>query len=170
MSDFLSRALFRLDRDLLRPSLLAPYNSLEARRMLAAIAWTESKCAYLYQRTASGLTDGLAVGLFQFEVAGIAGLSSSPAALACLILHDEQLARLIQLPGRDKSVHDFLPYRLNWQVFLARALLATDPRPLPVAKSPIEDVFLYYRRLWRPGRPSFSAFKSGWLAAISVIH
>lgn len=119
------------------------FNTPQAEVMLLAIALQESNCRYRFQ------VKGPARGFWQFErgggFKGVLRHSSSKLIIADLL--DAAV-----LPKDDELLWDALPYSELAQVFFARLLLWTVPKPLP-AVGEQQAAWRYYEDVWRPGKP-----------------
>ena len=135
-----------------------PRPSIEAERLLLAIAGQESAMAHRYQ-VLSGGRAGPARGWWQFESGGVAGVMAhkSSGGLArrladhCAVRWD-QAAIWRALEGHDTLAAGF-----------ARLLLWTDPKPLATTQAAGWD---YYLRNWRPGKPHPDVWPKHWAAAL----
>lgn len=138
------------------------YNSLEARRLLMAIAWQESR---ITERAQIG---GPARGFFQFESGGgLAGVVSHPSTQPTAVVLFKDLC--IPYPQR------FLAIELNDTLAccFARLLLYTDPRPLPKGQPAYaleEQGWQYYLRNWRPGKPHRATWGDAWRIGIETTN
>lgn len=130
-------------------------NTAEARRLLVAIAWQESRIKERAQ-----LGGGPARGFWQFEKGGgLAGVVSHDATQEIAVKLFQELA--IPYPQR------FLAIELNDTLAccFARLLLYTDPRPLPVGEEAAWD---YYLTNWRPGKPHKRTWGDAWRTGIEA--
>lgn len=135
-----------------------PRPSLDAERLLLAIAGQESGLAHRYQVLGKG-KPGAARGWWQFEAGGgVAGVMRHPssAALArrlcdaCAVAWDQgAIWRAIE--GHDTLATGF-----------GRLLVWTDPGALPQGERAGWD---YYLRNWRPGKPHPDTWAGHWQKA-----
>lgn len=134
-------------------------NTREARRLLVAIAWQESRVTERAQVLGGGRY-GPARGFWQFEKGG--GLSGVIAHGATQRLAVKLLKEMaIPYPQQ------FLAIELNDMIAccFARMLLYTDPSPLPTGNPAwaLEGQgWEYYLRNWRPGKPHRGTWAEAW--------
>ena len=144
--------------------LPARMDSPQARVLLIAIALQESRLTHRDQ-IVKGKKPGVkgpALGLWQFELGGgVKGVLSHPASM-----HHA----LIDATGRSNrdvwlalETDDVLAARL------ARLLLWTDPRPLPV-RGDAAAGWNYYIRNWRPGKPHPQTWGAFWREAEALVY
>jgi hypothetical protein len=119
-------------------------NSVDAHLLLLAIALQESA---IETRQQDG---GPAHGFWQFERAGIHAVLTHPSSgpIVQIYCADEQI------PVDDEVLYDLItePEDDPLACIIARALLYSDPNPLPSARQE-QEAWDYYYRNWRPGRP-----------------
>jgi hypothetical protein len=137
-----------------------PPPSHEARRFLLAVAMQESGSllAARYQGCPAAAA-GPARGFWQFERGGgVSGVLHHPASrglartvCADLAVIPEPAASWRALEGSDLLAAMF-----------ARLLLFTDPHKLPTR---VDEGWLCYLRLWRPGKPREGAWPENWARA-----
>ena len=140
-------------------------DSPEARVMLHAIGWQESRFTHRYQVLPGTKQKGPARGFWQFEsgggCAGVLrheasrfwmhgicterGVAPTPAGLWGALATDDVLAAAA-----------------------ARLLLFTDPKRLPVIGD-IESAWALYLCVWRPGKPHRSRWTSNYTTACSTV-
>jgi hypothetical protein len=124
--------------------LMRRFDSPEARVMLAAIGFQESRFTARIQAP-----NGPAHGFWQFERGGgVAGVLAHPASTrfataACLFRG---------IPAEREDVYAAIVNDDVLACTFARLLLYTDPFKLP-AIGDVEGAWEYYRRNWRPGKP-----------------
>jgi hypothetical protein len=132
--------------------------SLEARRMLLAIAGQES--GYLWRRQQG---TGPARGLWQFERGGgVTGVLTHKASRPYALL----LCQVLLVPAQPGPAWDALEYNDVLACGFARLLLLTDPHPLPTERDAGWD---YYERNWRPGKPRPQMWRENWSAASAAV-
>lgn len=138
-------------------------NTRDARRLLVAIAWQESRIkdrAQIVGGSGTAISYGPARGFWQFEKGG--GLSG-------VIAHRSTQQLAVKL-FKDMAIpfpQQFLAVELNDTIAccFARMLLYTDPRPLPggnPAWAIEEQAWDYYVRNWRPGKPHRNTWSEAW--------
>jgi len=136
--------------------LAEKYDTDNARRMLVAIAMQESNFWHRRQ------IKGPARGLWQFELTGgVWGVmnfrTTSNAA--------REVCELTDTEFESKAVYRALEHSDALACAFARLLLWTDPKPLPDSE---EQAWLYYSRIWRPGKPHPGRWGSCWNRAIEI--
>jgi len=146
--------------DIIRPALAelpAKMRGDKAEVMLLAIGLQESRFIYRKQ------IGGPARGFWQFERAGIAGVLNHPASLAtCKKLCSEHAANSVE------QVYNLLETSDKLACQLARLLLYTDPRPLPLIGE-IVSAWDYYIRNWRPGKPHLKTWAGIYAQAVKTV-
>jgi hypothetical protein len=133
-----------LQRILIPAEIAFPFKaSTQSRALLLAIAGQESGWANRAQ-----VPTDYAHSWWMFEREGVEGVMDHPSSGATLRAFCAE-----QAIGFDPDIiwaaitwHDGLAYAL------ARLLLWTDPQPLPTVGN-VENSWLLYTKLWRPGRP-----------------
>lgn len=130
----------------------------EAKAFILAICLQESDLRYRHQ------VGGPARGYAQFEKAGIEGVlnhrrSSSMAYQICYDLDIE--------PDVD-SIYEAIEYNDILCVSMARLLIWTYPKPLPV-KDDFDESWKQYLLLWRPGKPHPEKWRSCYLRAWNIV-
>lgn len=112
--------------------------------MLLAIGLQESRFEHRVQ-----IGDGPAHGFWQFERAGgVRGVMRHPASR----LFVQQLAAQRDVPFDELEIWTALAHDDVLAAGLARALLYTDPLPLPSIGN-ADGAWSCYVRNWRPGKP-----------------
>ena len=149
-------------RDLILPALeeadpiLKTKNRTEAAVLLLAIAIQESALRYRRQ-----LGDGPARGLFQMEPGDLAMLSlvmkRNQALRNALSTKDPQeMWAMLEDPANDK-----------YGVYIARAALKTDPKPLPKLGD-ADAAWKCYIKHWQPGKPRPEKWAVSYEAALGA--
>lgn len=126
-------------------ALLPPkMDSLPARAMLLAIALQESGCCARRQKGR-----GPARSFYQFEEGGLRGVMKHPSsrqfaatALRALEYHDFTARVVLTAMEHNDTL----------ATVMARLLLWTDPKMLPLADEAPKG-WAMYLRTWRPGKP-----------------
>lgn len=134
----------------------------QARVQLIAIALQESRLKHRDQ-IVKGKKPGVkgpALGLWQFEKGGgVRGVLRHPASRKHLPYgQDEEQALWLLLECDDTLAAQ-----------LARLLLWTDPRPLPV-RGDAASGWNYYIRNWRPGKPHPQTWGAFWREAEALVY
>lgn len=128
--------------------LPARMDTLEARVMLMAIGLQESRFEFRHQ------VGGPALGFWQCEkgtrasCGGVWGAFQHPAS-------KDHLAELCQARGvacDPDAIYAALEYDDVLAAGVARLLLWTDPKPLPLVGE-ADAGWALYLRIWRPGKP-----------------
>lgn len=138
----------------------------EAYVLLLAIAHQESGVTHRCQLVgrAKRPAPHLATGLWQFERIGVRGVlentRSAPFCRAAIGIAGSYP------PGTVERIHELLMWNDQLAAVLARALLYTDPKPLPALTASADETFAYYVRNWRPGKPA----RERWGAAVEFAH
>lgn len=138
------------------------FNTNEARRMLIAIAWQESRITHRRQ------VGGPAKGFWQFEQGGgVHGVRTHQTSkwIAAKVL--DQLS----IPNRFDLIYDAIEHNDMLACCFARLLLYTDPKPLPMGWSGAkneERAWQYYIRNWRPGKPHRDTWNESWRIAVEA--
>lgn len=118
------------------------FNSIEADAMLLTIKVTESGPDF----TTRQQKGGPAHGLWQFELAGTAGVIRHSASARYV----DTVCYLLGVPVFVQTIYkEFLTNDVLACAF-ARLLLYTDAAPLPALHQPLEAAH-YYKRTWKPG-------------------
>jgi len=147
--------------DIIRPALAelpAKMQGEKAEVMLLSIGLQESRFIYRKQ------INGPAKGFWQFELAGVRGVLNHPASrpymlkLCSVYSANDRLAVVNQLELDD-----------NFACQLARLLLWTDPRPLPVLGE-VMDAWNYYVRNWQPGKPHRKTWGELYAQAVKTVQ
>lgn len=129
-----------------------------ARVLLLAIAGQESGFKHRRQ------VRGPARGLWQFELIGLREVLRNPASAT----HAQAVcAALLYDPGDDLSLHQALADNEILACAVARLALWRDPAPLP-AIGDAEGAWLYYRRVWAPGKPNPERWPANYAAAVTI--
>lgn len=137
-------ALARSIIDYTLSGLMSRFDSPEARVLLAAIGFQESRFEHRIQ-----VPNGPAHGFWQFERGGgVAGVLVHPASTrfamaACLFRG---------IPSDRDEVYRAIVNDDVLACTFARLLLYTDPMRLPMVGD-VEGAWAYYVRNWRPGKP-----------------
>lgn len=148
-----------IQHDAISPALAllpAQMGSKEARVMLLAIGLQESRFMHRYQvvKGRPG-AKGPARGFWQFE----RGTQASRGGVWGVILHDasrywlNHLCEKRGVPFKADAIHVAIETDDVLAAGLARLLLFTDRKRLPVVDAPHEDAWQCYYRNWRPGKP-----------------
>jgi hypothetical protein len=122
--------------------LPAVMDSPAARAMLTAIALQESRFTHRRQ------INGPARGWWQFEPAGVRGVLHHGASRP----HLAPVLAALGYPPEVTTIYTALEHNDVLACCVARLLLWTHPRPLPLLSEP-QYAWDYYLELWRPGRP-----------------
>ena len=157
-------------RIIIRPTLVdlaARYNQRlhtpEAARLLVAIGLQEGRLIETKQLGPGRRPmEHLARGWWQFERGGgVAGVLRHRSTLWAR--HEiERLGYECQA----EDVHYALAYDQRLATVCARALLWTDPRPLPSSEGAAWDCYI---RTWRPGKPHIETWPRFWAEAGVVV-
>lgn len=142
--------------------LPAKMASDEGRVMLTAIGLQESNLAARRQ-----YGNGPAKGLCQFEKGGgVRGVMTHDA-----VDHiTKQVCDARGVPFTAEDIWDALEFDDVLALALARLLLYTDPKPLPVLTVGAADAaWAYYLRNWRPGKPHPDKWPSNWVKALNAV-
>lgn len=142
--------------------LPAKMTSEESRAMVTAICLQESN---LNARRQFG--NGPAMGLAQFEKGGgVKGVMTHDA-----VDHiTKQVCDARGVPFNADDVWRALEVDDVLALALARLLLYTDPKPLPVLLASSSDSsWAYYLRNWRPGRPHQDKWAANWITALNAV-
>ena len=133
--------------------------SRESFRVLLAIAGQESGLVETIQRGADRRPlVNLARGFWQFESGGgVAGVLRHPAAAWCR-------TEIVEMgyPLHNETLHWALAYDQRLAAIMARALLWTDPQPIP---TDADGAWALYLRTWRPGKPHPATWPDWWRRA-----
>jgi hypothetical protein len=141
-----------------------------ARVILLAIGLQESAFEHRYQVTNKPGVKGPARGFWQFE----SGSQSSRGGVWGVYLHSDSHEILRNLcRERDcgfdpRVIWAQLEYDDVLAAGVARALLWTDPKPLPELGEP-EIAWDYYERNWRPGKPHPEKWAANYEAALEQV-
>ena len=154
--------------DMVRPGLRdlhvlgGPAHTIDAERFLVAIAGQESDWTHRYQHSPRAVA-GPARGWWQFEQIGVAGVLShvSSREIARRVLERHHIVPEKLAAWRACEGHDM------WAVSLARLLVLTEPRPLPVD---LDDAWRQYLNLWRPGKPRSERWSERWQQAEDAVR
>lgn len=139
-AEYVARLVFPAAFALLPPQMDSP----QARAMLLAIGWQESRFAHRRQ------VGGPARGYWQFERdGGVAAVMEHHASRAAA----GQVLGVLGYPPERQAIYDALEHHDVLAACWARLLLWTDPRWLPDAPDRGPDAWLTYLRTWRPGKP-----------------
>ena len=129
----------------------------QARVALMAIAGQESNWAARTQGN-----DGPARGYWQFEPAGVAGVSNDTRTGPLLA------ATLSTLDLVGSSPYTVIQYNDPLACVVARLLLWSDPAALP-AIGDANGCFDYYVRNWKPGKPDQTRWGPAYATACSTV-
>lgn len=138
---------------------LLPERTHSPRADLIGLAIGGQESGY---RTRVQMGGGPARSFWQFERGGVRGVLTHPAsrdaaAAAC--------TELGILPTVD-VVYDAMATNDMLGAVLARLLLWTDPGPLPLDR---DGAYVFYLRLWRPGKPDDSRWPPAYEAALHAL-
>lgn len=138
---------------LLPPALDTP----PARQMLLAIGLQESGLRHRQQ------IRGPARGYLQFELGGLQGVLKHDAssALAASVVAALDYDRL-----SPADVHAVLAHNDVLAAAMGRLLLWTHPKALP---TDLQDGWIYYMNLWRPGKPHPGRWATCWAEARELL-
>jgi len=159
----------RFARQILQPALaeLAPVIAIApsdaAVRMLTAIAIQETDLSSRYQRTWTPYQPGPARGWWQFERIGVRGVMEHPATTD----KAQALCRYLGVDWEMAAIHRAIEGSDQLAAGFARLLLWTDPHALPLSTQR-DEAWVYYLRLWRPGKPNHERWPAAWGAAQQV--
>lgn len=152
-----------IDRDVLDPMFRmfpANYDSVKARLMLLTIGLQESR---LEARKQVG---GPARGLWQFERGGgVRGVFKHPSTEKRAV----EICDALQVPATVEEVYQTLQYDDVLAAAFARMLLWTDPFPLPELGE-VEEAWLLYERVWRPGKPHHETWSTLYAEALAYLR
>lgn len=143
----------------IRPTLAwmgGKFSSLEAERMLLAIALQESGLIARRQRKA-----GPAMGRWQFELVGINGVCTHHAC--------QPIQTFIQPLSYGADPHllwEAIEHNDQLACVLARLLLWTYPGALPADS---DAAWIMYKALWRPGKPRLQDWPTNWEHACAAV-
>jgi hypothetical protein len=154
---FLS-AVIRPGLAVLADTTALPVQSPEAEVLMLAIATQESALRHRHQ------VGGPARGFWQFErgggLAGVLGHARTKDQLRAV-------CGALALPGEIDGLWEALPWCDPLQVTLARLLLWSDPKPLPLIGDK-DTAWDCYLRNWRPGKPSRLRWDAAYDGAVEV--
>lgn len=129
-----------------------------ARLLILAICGQESNWEHRRQ------IGGPARGFAQFERGGgVRGVLTHSASHAAI----RRVCGLLDIPCDEATVYEAAAWNDTLAVALARLLLWTDPRPLP-ARGDEHGAWVYYLRLWRPGKPHPDAWPRRYQQALEA--
>jgi hypothetical protein len=139
----------------------APYNSDEARVLLLAIGYQESRFATRKQEK------GPARGFWQFE--------GGPKTAGAAFCRDPRFAPFrafaselhypVTMPGFMRALASGGD---KLACIAARGLLFLDPRPLP-ARGQVQEAWGYYKRNWNPGKPHLATWRESYRLASDCV-
>lgn len=144
---------------IIRPTLAwmgARYESADAERMLAAIALKESA---LRHRTQVG---GPARSWWQFEGGGVNGVLTHTSSRGAVV----DVCASLGYTADVRTIHQAMEHNDILACAMARLLLWTDAKPLPITPA---DGWDYYLRNWRPGKPHPELWDDCWQRASETI-
>lgn len=130
----------------------------EAELMLLAIGLQESDFMSRHQ------IKGPAMGLWQFEQTGVAGVLRHKA---CRPLAVNWVSNLLY-PLDSYGIHMALQDNDFLAAIFARLLLYSDAAPLP-AVGDTAAAWDYYLRLWKPGKPRPSDWSESYALALAAL-
>jgi len=134
--------------------LPAPMTSPEAAAELIAIGRQESD-GWKARRQYQG---GPARSFWQGELGG--GICTGVLRHEKTREHAKRICHLLCIEPTPAAVYAAIEHQDILAAALARLLLATDPRPLPLADKPV-DGWLLYLATWRPGAAERPALRPG---------
>ncbi len=135
----------------------ARFDSPAADVMMMAIARQESGLTARIQRP-----NGPARSFWQFERAGgVRGVMMHPATRPYM----EKLCATLVYPFNEHELHNAMAHNDVLAACMARLLLFSDPRPIPLTQP---AGWLYYLQNWRPGKPHPDTWPSCWLGAMTA--
>jgi hypothetical protein len=136
-----------------------------ARCMLLAIGLQESRFLYRWQ-VLNGGGKGPARSFWQFERrGGVAGVLRHPATTG--LIH--RICAERDVPFNELSVWTRMETDDILGAVMARLLLWTDPKPLPVLGDEF-GAWAYYLRNWRPGKPHAGTWPANHEAARAAVN
>ena len=128
----------------------------EARVLLMATAGQESGLSVRKQ------AGGPARGYWQFEPAGVSGVSASNGASFL-----QGVCATLDVRWADVSTA--IEYNDPLACVVARLCLWADPAPLPAIGNK-SGAWSYYMNAWRPGKPAPSRWDVAYATALSVVR
>ena len=139
-AEYVARHVFPAAFGLLPPQMDSP----QARAMLLAIGWQESRFSYRRQ------VEGPARGFWQFERdGGVVGVMEHYASR----VPAGQVLSVLGYPPDRQAIWQALEHNDVLAACWARLLLWTDPRLLPQSAEASDDGWQFYLRTWRPCKP-----------------
>lgn len=154
-ADYVARHVLPAAFALLPPQMDSP----QARAMLMAIGWQESRFSHRRQ------VEGPARGYWQFERdGGVVGVmrhafTRYPAG---------RVLEVLGYPPERQAIYDALEHNDVLAACWARLLLWTDPRLLPQSPADQDEAWGAYLRTWRPGKPHQATWAAFYQRAWSV--
>jgi len=138
-------------------------NTLEARRLLLAIALQESGLKHRRQ-VVNGEETGAASGYFQFEKGGgCAGVLAYPRLGTIM----QNICSTYGIGQTAQELWTAIQFQDIVAAAAARILIYTLPNDLP--KMP-EDGWAQYVRAWRPGKPRPETWAGHWATATAEVY
>jgi hypothetical protein len=147
-------------------ALLGPkFDSDEARVMMYAIGYQESLFKHRKQMPLrKGMPFGPARSFWQFEKnGGVAGVLSHQSTKEII----RQICSELGVTCLKENVWQMMGENDALGACMARLLLYTDPRPLPMVGDTMNS-WQYYLDNWRPGKPHPSKWNENYRSAMRV--
>lgn len=155
-----------VNRQIITPAmsiLPAKMDSQEARVLMLAIGWQESRLIHRYQVITGG-GKGPARGLWQFERGGgVHGVMTHPASQALA----KSVCNELGVAFDRQEIWEELEYDDVLAACFARLLLWTDAKPLPRVNMQ-GAAWNYYTRVWRPGKPHPETWPTAYGEAVGL--
>lgn len=130
-----------------------PLASRDAEWLLLAIAYQESGLRHRVQIDREGRElHHLARSFWQFERIGVRGVAEVLGRRDKSWAAAKEACEALGYRPDPAEVHHAIAHNDVLACALARALLWSDPHPLPAAGR-LDEAWELYIRLWRPGRP-----------------
>jgi hypothetical protein len=139
-------------------------SSVDAARLLLAIALQESGLAHRRQVVTGGAEDGPASSLWQFEKGGGCKGVLTHRSTA------ERMARICadyNVKADPASLWEAMRYNDIVAAAAARLLIYTLPKGLPLTAP---DGWAQYVSAWRPGKPHPETWESNWNIATATVR
>ena len=144
-----------------------PAMGSDAGRVLTlAIAIQETRLATRLQLDENGKAlRKYGRGWWQFEAGGgVLGVMNHPASRVTA----QAVCQLCFVPWAKGDIHEAIAWHDLLAPCFARLLLWTDPLPLPTPIEP-DKAWLYYVRVWNPGKPRPEAWKASHQLAYETV-